>query len=109
MTDEITNPLYGWSEEVVNALVHYKPAPEDETAGKIIREKDDPVYGAKGLTYRRPWASGLHRERFSELAGKHSRWKQVSTPHALLVAGGRGRRGDLFGFSSGGLARLFQG
>ena len=33
-------------EEEVDASEGEKPAPEDEVVGGIVREKDDPAYGA---------------------------------------------------------------
>lgn len=48
MSDDITNPLYGKFDEVVDALVKDKPSPEDEVAGSgeepIVREKAEEGY-----------------------------------------------------------------
>ncbi len=44
MSDKVTNPLYGKFEEVVDALVEEKPAPEDMA----------PVQGDRGRKRKKP-------------------------------------------------------
>ena len=38
MSDKVTNPLYGKFDEVVDALVEEKPAPEEESRVRGVRE-----------------------------------------------------------------------